>query len=399
MIINSFYAPDIRGGAEYSVKKLAEGLMSKGHTIRILCTGDNIKESIDGIDVVRLRTAGLHNEGDVHTVPRWKRLLGHLVEIWNIGNTGMLSQAIEEFMPDVINTNNLYGITPIVWKIAKKKNIRLVHTIRDYYLMCPLVAMSCKKTDGKKCTKPKAPCLLHRTMNRLHSNYVDCVTAPSVLTMNVLTDNGFFKSSEKIVISNATDYDENRVQSILTKRKLDSGTKKVITFVYLGTLSEQKGIRWMIESFNKLEKGHGKLYIAGKGDLQGYVEHQAEKNHDIKFLGFLSEHEVSNLLMRMDVLICPSLWEEPFGRVVLDAYKHAIPVISSNMGALPELVKDGETGFVVEARSQTVLTEKMNYFIHSPKEILKQAENGINELTRYTIEHQLAEFEKCYRLR
>lgn len=56
LIINSFYAPDIRGGAEYSVKKLAEGLQSKGHTVRVLCLGDfNTEEIIDGIEVVRFK--------------------------------------------------------------------------------------------------------------------------------------------------------------------------------------------------------------------------------------------------------------------------------------------------------------------------------------------------------
>ena len=58
MIVNAYYAPDIRGGAEYSVKKLAEGLTKKGHTVRVLCTSDSdIHENIDGVDVVRIRTA------------------------------------------------------------------------------------------------------------------------------------------------------------------------------------------------------------------------------------------------------------------------------------------------------------------------------------------------------
>lgn len=166
LIINSFYAPDIRGGAEYSVKKLAEGLQIRGHIVRVLCTGDFDKEEIiDGIEIVRFRPYGAHKEKNIQDVPRWRRLLGHLLDIWNIGNLKRLSQEIDRFAPDVINTNNLYGITPIVWKIAKKKKIRLVHTIRDYYLMCPLVAMSCKKTNGEKCVHPGLGCQLHRNLN------------------------------------------------------------------------------------------------------------------------------------------------------------------------------------------------------------------------------------------
>lgn len=396
MIINSFYAPDIRGGAEYSVKKLAETLKSKGYEVRVLCNGNNVEEIIDGVEVVRLKTFGLHNQVDIHAIPRWKRLLCHLVEIWNIGNEKKLSHAIDDFKPDVINTNNLYGITPIVWRIAKKKKIRLVHTIRDYYLMCPLVAMSCKKTKGKKCASPMVSCLLHRDMNRLHSRYVDCVTAPSNLTLGVLTNDGFFKNSEKKVIPNATDYDEKKVAAILEQKRKIAKDKKNVSFVYLGTLSEQKGIRWMINSFNSMKSLNAELYIAGKGDLQDYVIEETQKNKRIKFVGFLSEQKVSELLIKSDVLICPSLWEEPFGRVVLDAYKHALPVICSNMGALPELVEDGKTGFVVEARNQEKMVEKMEYYANDRKSILQQAECGTKELCHYTLNHQVLEFEKVY---
>ena len=80
--------------------------------------------------------------------------------------------------------------------------------------MCPLVAMSCKKTNGEKCVHPGLGCQLHRNLNRIHSKYVDCVTAPSALTLNVLLDDGFFKNSEKKVIANATDFDIDAVKKI-----------------------------------------------------------------------------------------------------------------------------------------------------------------------------------------
>ena len=387
LIINSFYAPDIRGGAEYSVKKLAEGLQIRGHIVRVLCTGDFDKEEIiDGIEIVRFRPYGAHKEKNIQDVPRWRRLLGHLLDIWNIGNLKRLSQEIDRFAPDVINTNNLYGITPIVWKIAKKKKIRLVHTIRDYYLMCPLVAMSCKKTNGEKCVHPGLGCQLHRNLNRIHSKYVDCVTAPSALTLNVLLDDGFFKNSEKKVIANATDFDIDAVKKILSVRVAEVDKRQGVSFVYLGTLSEQKGIRWMIDSFKAVENKACKLYIAGKGDLQNYVIEETKKDNRIEFVGFLNEQQVSQLLQSSDVLLCPSLWEEPFGRVVLDAYKNAMPVICSNMGALPELVEDGQTGFVVEARNLEQIKDRMTNYIKDK-----------NQLEKYTIEHQLVEFEKIYK--
>ena len=74
-----------------------------------------------------------------------------------------------------------------------------------------------------------------------------------------------------------------------------------------------------------------------------------------------------------------------------------MPVICSNMGALPELVEDGKTGFVVEARNLEQFKDRMTYYINDKKRIVQQAENGVNRLEKYTIEHQLNEFEIVYK--
>ena len=55
LLVNTYYYPEIYGGAEYSVKKLAEELKQQGHTVKVLCTGSEAKrEVIDGIDVIRV---------------------------------------------------------------------------------------------------------------------------------------------------------------------------------------------------------------------------------------------------------------------------------------------------------------------------------------------------------
>ena len=58
--------------------------------------------------------------------------------------------------------------------------------------------------------------------------------------------------------------------------------------------------------------------------MQDYVIEETQKDNRIEFVGFLNEQQVSQLLQSADVLLCPSLWEEPFGRVVLDAYKNTL---------------------------------------------------------------------------
>lgn len=395
LIVNTYYAPDIYGGVEYSIKKLAEQLTQMGHTVKILCTSNRkIQETIDGVDVLRLRMNSINRTSKDSVVPKWKRLLSHLIGIWNIGNEKILDEAIKEFQPDVINTNNLYGISPIIWRVAKKNQIRLVHTIRDYHLLCPLVALSCKYTSMKACTKPKTSCKFHRFCNKLHSSYVDCVTAPSAVALNTLADVGFFPNAEQIVIPNATNFNMEDVSKILEMRMAQ--TRNEIRFVYLGTLSEQKGIRWMLRAFSCIDDQNVRLFIAGKGDLQEVVEEACMRDTRIQFEGFLNEEAVADLLKCSDVLLCPSHVAETFGRVVLDAYKHAMPVISSNMGALPTLVKDGVTGYVVNADDTEALADRMRRYVNDPALLKKQMPMAVEELSQYTLVEQAKRFFSVY---
>ncbi len=391
LLVNTYYAPEIYGGAEYSVKKLAEALVKAGHDVCVFCTGaENAEEVIDSVRVVRVKSKHICRAAFAASAPKFKRLIRRLQDIWNPLNGPAIIKILETFQPEVIHTNGLYDISPVIWKIAKKKNIRVVHTLRDYFLVCPRVTLSCEQVEGR-C--PLTICKVHRRENRKHSQYVDCVTAPSSVTLNLVTGYKLFEKAKKVVIPNACDYSDDELAENYDRRK---NNRHPFSFVYLGTLSEQKGIRWMIESFGRLEKDTAELYIAGKGELLNYVQSAAEENVHIHYVGFLSEREVSALLSRCDVLLCPSQWEEPFGRVVLDAYKNAMPVIASNRGALPDLVKHNETGIIVESGNMEELVKAMSSYIQTPGLVLQHSYNAIKELKSYSIETQVEMFVKIY---
>lgn len=121
--------------------------------------------------------------------------------------------------------------------------------------------------------------------------------------------------------------------------------------------------------------------------------HGTTKN---SFCWLLNEAQVDELLKKCDVLICPSQWQEPFGRVVLDAYKHAMPVICSDQGALPSLVDDGKTGFVIESGNQQALTAAMQHYVETEGDICKHAAMGVEKLNLYSLENQARAFCEIY---
>lgn len=394
MVINTYYYPEIVGGAEYSVKKLSEKLVHEGHTVRVLCTGkENSKEIIDGVEVVRIKDGVVVKTADAPNANACVKLHRWLQELWCVANKGILEREINDFNPEVIHTNGLYDISPIVWKIAKQRGIRVVHTLRDYFLMCPRVSLTCSHTSGT-CQKPTFICKLYRSVNRNSSKHVDVVTAPSAIVLDTLKDNGYFRKSLGKVVPNATEFDEESVLKICQKRQEISHSAP--QFVFLGSLIQVKGIQWLVESFRKLENSDVKLYIAGKGELEEYVKSAAKQDSRIQFVGFLSEKEVHELLEKTDVLIAPSIWEEPFGRIVLDAYKHAMPVIVSDCGALPTLVDEGRTGLVVNSKELNSLENAMLYFVQNPKKIAEFSKYSAEKIKKFSLDVQYQMFWDVY---
>jgi len=92
-------------------------------------------------------------------------------------------------------------------------------------------------------------------------------------------------------------------------------------------------------------------------------------------------------LKNIDILVVPSFEPEGFGRTVVEAQMSMTPVIGTNIGAIPELIEDGKTGFLVEPRNPHQIVEKIKYIIQHPtttKEIVQTAYK--NALDNFTVE-------------
>ena len=99
------------------------------------------------------------------------------LDFWNPMNRNIIIDILKKEKPDIIHTNNIYEITPIIWKTAKENGIHTVHTIRDYYLMC--YKTNLLKKNNEICNAPNIGCRLYQYINRKLTNYVDVLTAPS----------------------------------------------------------------------------------------------------------------------------------------------------------------------------------------------------------------------------
>lgn len=121
-------------------------------------------------------------------------------------------------------------------------------------------------------------------------------------------------------------------------------------YLYLGRLIPEKGIREMLAAWHDLRRQLGKktpaLHIAGEGFLTNEVLSAAAANPSIHHLGHISGTAKHDALRRCRALIAPSIWWEPLGLMIYEAYDHAKPVLAARSGALIETVQHGQTGLL-----------------------------------------------------
>lgn len=121
-------------------------------------------------------------------------------------------------------------------------------------------------------------------------------------------------------------------------------------FVFLGTLSHNKGIDIAVKAAHQLGV---KLTIAGetREEDKNFLEKEVFPYVDgeqIKFIGEVGHEEKNRLFSEADGVLFPSRWNEAFGLVIIEALACGTPVVALNNGAVSEILKDGETGFIVE---------------------------------------------------
>ena len=127
-------------------------------------------------------------------------------------------------------------------------------------------------------------------------------------------------------------------------------TEDTGSYLFLGRLIPEKGLQPLVQAWQELRQHLGErtpaLHIAGEGSLQSFIQEAAAYHPDIHYLGHLSGDAKPEALRRCRALIAPSIWWEPLGLMIYEAYDYAKPVLAARSGGLIETVQQGQTGLL-----------------------------------------------------
>jgi glycosyltransferase involved in cell wall biosynthesis len=354
LFISSLYHPNQIGGAEKVVRIVAEGMLEHGHRPVVITTDDVSGDRVAEVNGVKVHYIGLKNIYWPYTRrerPEIAKALWHGIDRYNPLMARAVARILDAEKPDVVNTHNLTGFSCAVWKPVKSRLLPLVHTLHDYSLMCPKTSMF---KDGGNCQGQCTTCALYTSPSKRMSQKVDHVVGVSRFTLERHLASGYFQATRHAhVIHNGLPG-----HRLAGPRQEQSG--RPLQLGYVGQLTPAKGIRELVRQMGDWQSGQCELLVAGKGAAAYEAMLRAEAPKNVRFLGFVKPDEVYRAI---DLLVVPSLWQEPLGMIVLEAFMHGVPVIVSRRGGLPEIVDEGRTGLVYEPLEPGGLRRAVEVFL------------------------------------
>jgi glycogen(starch) synthase len=383
LFVNSRYAPNEYGGAERTVRTLAEALVQSGHEA----------------SVVSLATDGRANQGDLNGVATYYVPLANVFAPWAPGRRSAIARAawhafdiynpvmgarvgriLDREKPDLIQTGNLVGFSVAVWHEARRRRLPVVQMLHDYYLGCGNSTMF---RSGSVCVRQCRRCRVFSFARRWSSHIPREVISISQCTLDKLRACGLFRPPCPSTVIHGI---SNRIAPT------ESPERKPGPLVvgFLGRIEHTKGLETLLEAAHLVADGSLRVLVAGSG-APGYVERLMQRygGSAIEFVGY---SKPSTFFATIDVLAVPSLWEEPLGRVIYEAYAHGIPVIVSRAGGMPEIVDEGRTGYVVPPGDPGVLRELLQRLASTAWDRRRYSDACVRKSQEFSVEQRFSLF-------
>jgi len=283
-----------------------------------------------------------------------------------------LSQLVRRFQPDLVHVHNIYyQISPTIFLTLRELGVPIVMTVHDYHLLSPQYM----RWSHHRVEDLSRVGIIQAALSRfLKDSFLASLAAAAAFHLHERM--GLYHLADRYVVST------NFVKSEMIKKGFNPQKIHLLPFgiegrrvtpaigwdhgyvLYVGRLVEEKGIWTLLRAAKNLPQINFK--IVGTGPEEAGLKKAASQLSNVEFVGFVAGEALWNLYRGARSVVVPSLWQEVFGLVALEAMAAGKPVIASNIGGLPEIVSDRVTGLLVQPGSVPELTEAIErlFFDH-----------------------------------
>jgi glycosyltransferase involved in cell wall biosynthesis len=160
--------------------------------------------------------------------------------------------------------------------------------------------------------------------------------------------------------------------------------------LFVGRLSTEKGVEILIDAWKKTGIRDRILWIVGEGPLRDRLEELARPCPNVRFAGFIRGEELSQRWLNAAITVVPSIWAEPFGRVLTESWAHGVPVVAARIGALPELIELTAAGWLFEPGSSTSLANLLQNLLSNESAVSAVAAKCHEAVLKFSAEDWLS---------
>jgi 1,2-diacylglycerol 3-alpha-glucosyltransferase len=377
LIATDNYYPNVNGAA-YAGHRLATKLLGRGHEVCVIAPSRTVREERfehEGIKIYGIPSFPV----SVIRVPFFS-VAGYAIE-----------QEIKRFKPEVIHLLSHFAVGMHTLDMAKKYKIPTVGTNHfmpenlTHYLGMPLQV---EKMINKFAWK--------------HFKHVfeqlGVVTTPTKTAAELLLPSGLKK--EVYPISNGIDLAVFRPGLSATRLRNKFNISNKPTMLYVGRLDKEKNIDHVLRAFRcVINDGiDAQFVVAGKGVVAQQLKDLTTElglNNHVTFTGFVSDDELPNLYHLANVFVIAGTAELQ-SLVTMEAMASGLPILAVNAVALPELVKDGENGYLFNHGDQERFVVVAKKILSDPVLAETMGKKSLQIVSAHDINSVLGQYELAY---
>ncbi|MCI0730667.1 MAG: glycosyltransferase family 4 protein [Chloroflexi bacterium] len=398
LFLSNFFPPARSGGYTQWCHEVVERLAGRGHLIGVLTSCHELaKAPASEPNIYRL----LHLEGDLNYYQplqfftQWKKQ--------HRENLAFLEQLVKDFAPELLFVWGMWALSKALPALAEQLLPgRVVYYLSDYWPSAVDMHTTYWQSPARRwpmrplkrvLSKMAMSILAQEGQPDLKLEQVICVSAR---VRDLLVEAGLPIQPARII------YGGTDVERFLSVRERDtlSGHLKLL---YAGQLVQHKGVHTAIEAMarlvNKQRIDQITLTLVGSGHpgyeafLRDLVERERLQDY-VTFHQPVSKDKMSTLLQQFDVLVFPSLYEEPLARITQEAMASGLAVVGTVTGGTQEILREDETGLTFAPGDAEGLAEQVARLITEPDLCCRLAQAGRQTvLENFTLDRMVNEIE------
>ncbi len=364
LLVTNYFPPHYTGGAEVVVDNTGRGLIERGVEASVLMVNARMRNESD----VRRDVGGvpLH---EITFQPHWIR--SPWLQVFDPRVYRAALAEIRRARPDLVHVHNLAGASLAPLVACARLGVPAVLTLHDLWLLCPNNMLY--RADGSWCdpARPAAGC---GQCLRSYDYWGAVPHRRAVFARLVRSARLVISPSQKLIdLHVAAGYDRARFRHVPNGIRPTAGPPvhddrvsdcvrdrgRFRTLFFAGAVVGIKGIGTLLEALPALLAGEERLrlVVAGTGDERLLGELRRHERA-VNLLGQVPADAMRPLYATADLLVVPSLCSENMPMTIAESLTAGTPVLASAAGGIPEMIREGETGYLFPPGDATTLAER-----------------------------------------